>query len=168
MKGEAYFEVAKDAKPFEVQVNDVYVRVYGTHFNVNGYDNERVQTVLLSGSVGVSSLKNPSVEQMIRPNEMVEVNVSTGVCEVKTVDAAAYVAWKEGYFSFEQETLEQIMAKLSRWYDVQVVFENEEVRTQRFTGRVDRNENFQGVLNLLQRTLLVKFKVEGNRIIVSK
>lgn len=60
------------------------------------------------------------------------------------------------------------MAKLSRWYDVQVVFENEEVRTQRFTGRVDRNENFQGVLNLLQRTLLVKFKVEGNRIIVSK
>ncbi|MEI3421679.1 MAG: DUF4974 domain-containing protein [Butyricimonas faecihominis] len=75
---------------------------------------------------------------------------------------------KEGYFSFEQETLEQIMAKLSRWYDVQVVFENEEVRTQRFTGRVDRNENFQGVLNLLQRTLLVKFKVEGNRIIVSK
>lgn len=81
---------------------------------------------------------------------------------------AAYVAWKEGYFSFEQETLEQIMAKLSRWYDVQVVFENEEVRTQRFTGRVDRNENFQGVLNLLQRTLLVKFKVEGNRIIVSK
>ena len=168
LKGEAYFEVAKDAKPFEVQVNDVYVRVYGTHFNVNGYDNERVQTVLLSGSVGVSSLKNPGVEQMIRPNEMVEVNVSTGVCEVKTVDAAAYVAWKEGYFSFEQETLEQIMAKLSRWYDVQVVFENEEVRTQRFTGRVDRNENFQGVLNLLQRTLLVKFKVEGNRIIVSK
>ena len=168
LSGEAYFEVAKDAKPFEVQVNDVYVRVYGTHFNVNGYDNERVQTVLLSGSVGVSSLKNPSVEQMIRPNEMVEVNVSTGVCEVKTVDAAAYVAWKEGYFSFEQETLEQIMAKLSRWYDVQVVFENEEVRTQRFTGRVDRNENFQGVLNLLQRTLLVKFKVEGNRIIVSK
>ena len=118
--------------------------------------------------MGVSSLKNPSVEQMIRPNEMVEVNVSTGVCEVKTVDAAAYVAWKEGHFSFEQETLEQIMAKLSRWYDVQVVFENEEVRTQRFTGRVDRNENFQGVLNLLQRTLLVKFKVEGNRIIVSK
>lgn len=168
LKGEAYFEVAKDAKPFEVQVNDVYVRVYGTHFNVNGYDNERVQTVLLSGSVGVSSLKNPGVEQMIRPNEMVEVNVSTGVCEVKTVDAAAYVAWKGGYFSFEQETLEQIMAKLSRWYDVQVVFENEEVRTQRFTGRVDRNENFQGVLNLLQRTLLVKFKVEGNRIIVSK
>ena len=84
------------------------------------------------------------------------------------MDAAAYVAWKEGYFSFEQESLDQIMAKLSRWYDVQVVFENEEVRTQRFTGRVDRNENFQGVLNLLQRTLLVKFKVEGNRIIVSK
>ena len=168
LKGEAYFEVAKGAKPFEVWVNDVKVKVYGTHFNVNGYDKVLVQTVLLSGSVGVSSLKNPGVEQMIRPNEMVEVNVSTGACEVKAVDATAYVAWKEGYFSFEQETLEQIMAKLSRWYDVQVGFENEEVKTQRFTGRVDRNENFQGVLNLLQRTLLVKFKIEGNRIIVSK
>lgn len=74
---------------------------------------------------------------MIRPNEMVEVNVSTGVCEVKHRGCGRICCWKEGYFSFEQETLEQIMAKLSRWYDVQVVFENEEVRTQRFTGRVD-------------------------------
>lgn len=168
LKGEAYFEVAKSAKPFKVRVEDVVVKVYGTHFNVNSYDKERVQTVLLSGSVGVSSLKHPAVEQMIKPNEMADVNVLTGRCEVKTVDAAAYAAWKDGYFSFEHETLEQIMEKLSRWYDVQVTFENDEVRTHRFSGRVDRSESFRGVLNLLQRTLLVKFEVEGNRIIVTK
>ncbi len=168
LKGEAYFEVAKDAKPFKVRVDDVIVKVYGTHFNVNGYDRERVQTVLLSGSVGVSSLKKPGVESRIKPNEMAEVNMQTGTCDVKAVDAAAYVAWKEGYFSFEQETLEQIMEKLSRWYDVEVVFEDNDIRAQRFSGRVDRNEDFQGVLTLLQRTLLVKFKVEGNKIIVSK
>ena len=168
LKGEAYFEVAKNGKPFNVYVNDVVVKVYGTHFNVNAYNAEKVQTVLLSGSVGVSSLKNPDVERVIKPNEMAEVNVLTGACDVKVVDASAYIAWKEGYFSFEQETLEQIMEKLERWYDVRVVFENDDVRTQRFSGRVDRNENFQGVLNLLQRTLLVKFMVEGNNIIVSK
>lgn len=168
LKGEAYFEVAKSVKPFKVRVEDVVVKVYGTHFNVNSYDKERVQTVLLSGSVGVSSLKNPTVEQMIKPNEMVEVDVLTGKCDVKTVDAAAYAAWKDGYFSFEHETLEQIMEKLSRWYDVQVTFEDDEVRTHWFSGRVDRSESFQGVLNLLQRTLLVKFRVEGNRIIVTK
>ena len=137
LKGEAYFEVAKSAKPFKVRVEDVVVKVYGTHFNVNSYD-------------------------------MADVNVLTGRCEVKTVDAAAYAAWKDGYFSFEHETLEQIMEKLSRWYDVQVTFENDEVRTHRFSGRVDRSESFRGVLNLLQRTLLVKFEVEGNRIIVTK
>lgn len=166
LKGEAYFEVAKDAKPFYVRVEDVNVRVYGTCFNVNGYDKELVQTVLLSGSVGVSSLKNPGVERRIRPNEMAEVNLSTGACDVKTVDASAYIAWKEGYFSFEQETLEQIMTKLSRWYDVEVVFGNDGVRSKRFSGRIGRDEGFQSVLNLLQRTLLVKFHVEGNRITV--
>lgn len=167
LKGEAYLEVAKDAKPFKVWVEDVVVKVYGTHFNVNGYAKERVQVVLLDGSVGVSSLRNPDVEQMIVPNEMAEVVVSTGKCSVKMVDAAAYAAWKDGYFSFEYETLEQIMEKLSRWYDIRVTFKNDEARVYRFSGRVGRDESFQGVLNLLERTLLVKFDVDGNEITIN-
>ena len=167
LKGEAYLEVAKSTKPFKVWVEDVVVKVYGTHFNVNGYAKERVQVVLLEGSVGVSSLKNPEVEQMIEPNEMAEMVVSTGVCDVKMVDAVAYAAWKDGYFSFEYETLEQIMEKLSRWYDIRVTFKNDEVRAYRFSGRVGRDESFQGVLNLLERTLLVKFDVDGNEITIN-
>lgn len=166
--GEAYFEVAKEDKPFKVRVNGAVVKVYGTRFNVNGYDPRRVQTVLVSGSVGVSSSARPLKERMIRPNEMAEVNPETGDCVVSEVDASAYVAWKEGYFSFEGERLEEIMEKLSRWYDVEVVFVDEELRGQRFTGRAERNEDFRGVLNLLERTLLVKFMVEGNKITITR
>lgn len=168
LKGEGYFEVAKDKKPFKVRVNDVEVKVYGTRFNVNGYDPRQVQTVLVSGRVGVKSLLQGAKEQMIRPNEMAEVDTKTGECTVMEVDASAYVAWKEGYFSFEGERLEQIMEKLGRWYDVEVVFADDELRAQRFSGRVDRSQDFQGVLNLLQRTLLVKFEVEGNKITITK
>lgn len=168
LKGEAYFEVAKDAKPFKVRVNDVVVKVYGTRFNVNSYDPKMVQTVLVEGKVGVRSLLHPSKEQMIKPNEMAEVSTETGTCVVSTVDASAYIAWREGYFSFEGESLEQIMEKLSRWYDVEVTFANDDVRALRFSGRVERNEDFRGVLNLLGRTLLVKFNVEGNKITITK
>ena len=168
LKGEGYFEVAKDEKPFKVRVNGVEVKVYGTRFNVNGYDPQQVQTVLVDGSVGVRSLNHPARERMISPNEMAEVNTKTGECVVTEVDASAYVAWKEGYFSFEGERLEQIMEKLGRWYDVEVVFADDEVRAQRFSGRVDRSQDFRDVLNLLQRTLLVKFEVEGNKITITK
>lgn len=168
LKGEAYFEVAKDVKPFKVRVNDVVVKVYGTRFNVNSYDPKMVQTVLVEGKVGVRSLQHPSKEQMIKPNEMAEVSTETGTCVVSTVDASAYIAWREGYFSFEGESLEQIMEKLSRWYDVEVTFASDDVRALRFSGRVERNEDFRSVLNLLGRTLLVKFNVEGNKITITK
>lgn len=168
LKGEAYFEVAKDAKPFKVRVNDVVVKVYGTRFNVNSYDPKMVQTVLVEGKVGVRSLLHPLKEQMIKPNEMAEVSTETGACVVSTVDASAYIAWREGYFSFEGESLEQIMEKLSRWYDVEVTFASDDVRALRFSGRVERNEDFRSVLNLLGRTLLVKFNVEGNKITITK
>lgn len=168
LKGEAYFEVTKDKKPFKVSVNGVEVKVYGTRFNVNGYDPRQVQTVLVEGRVGVRSLEHASRERMMSPNEMAEVNTETGECVVTEVDASAYVAWKEGYFSFEGESLEQIMEKLGRWYDVEVVFAADEARSQRFSGRVDRSEDFRDVLNLLQRTLLVKFEVDGNKITITK
>ena len=80
MKGEAYFEVTKDKKPFKVSVNGVEVKVYGTRFNVNGYDPRQVQTVLVEGRVGVRSLEHASRERMMSPNEMAEVNTETGEC----------------------------------------------------------------------------------------
>ena len=168
LKGEGYFEVAKDKKPFKVRMNDVEVKVYGTRFNVNGYDSSQVQVVLENGRVGVRSLLQGAKEQMLRPNEMAEVDIQTGKCVVTEVDASVYVAWKDGCFSFEGEHLEQIMEKLGRWYDVEVVFADDELRVKRFSGRVDGRRNFREVLNLLQRTLLVKFEVEGNKITIIK
>lgn len=161
LKGEAYFEVAKGDCPFIVRSNEVEITVYGTQFNVNSYRDHFVQTVLVSGRVGISSARSLFPEKILRPEELAEVNMQTGTYSIQRVDIGSYIAWKDGYFSFDGETIAQIMEKLSRWYDFEVVYENEEVKGKRFSGHISRSHELTGILEMIQRTALVSFTIEG-------
>lgn len=171
LTGEAYFEVAKDkAHPFVVQTEQQEVEVLGTHFNVNAYaEEDRTKTTLLEGSVQVSargttrSGQNLNAALILKPGQ--QSVLGKGSFTVIQADTEEAVAWKSGYFKFNSEPLSSIMHQLSRWYDVEVVYEGE-ISKDRFGGTISRYRNVADVLEMLESTKLVKFKVEGRKIIV--
>lgn len=166
IEGEAYFEVAKDkSKAFKVRSSDQLVEVYGTHFNINSYPEEaRIVTTLLEGSVAVSDLKSGK-QLMLKPGQQAVLANGLSVSAGQMEEA---VAWKEGYFLFEHEELGSIMRKVSRWYNIETQFKNEELKHVRFGGTVDRFQNLGDVLRMLELTGNVKFKIEGRTVIAYK
>jgi transmembrane sensor len=163
LNGEAYFEVAKNKNmPFKVSLNNMSVEVLGTHFNVNAYADEgEVTTTLLEGSVKLSNSKGQS---MLKPGQQAKMDKQSGfdIHEVNTDEA---VAWKNGYFIFDNENIQSIMRKISRWYDVDVEYSGN-VDEGNFGGTTSRFNSITGVLKSLELTGTVHFKVQGRRITV--
>jgi transmembrane sensor len=175
LNGEAYFEVFKDKKhPFVVNTNHQQLEVLGTHFNINSYTNEELtRTTLLEGLVKIRPLnldgkfrvkaELPS-EVLLHPGQQ----SSLGLAEIniQTVDPEDAIAWKNGKFLFNDESLESIMRKISRWYNVEVVYNNEHIKAAKFYGAIDRFSSIEEVLKMLRLTKKVSFKIEGRRITV--
>lgn len=168
LSGEGYFEVAhQKSKPFRVKTADQQVEVLGTHFNINAYPDDKLsKTTLLEGSVRVSApaLKNKDV-LILNPGQESILVGNTLLAQPANLEAA--VAWRNGDFMFEQENIRSIMKKVSRWYNVEVVFEGK-IPESRFGGTVSRFSNVTQVLRKLELTGKVHFKVEERRIIVTK
>lgn len=163
--GEAYFEVSRDsARPFIVKSKTQQVRVLGTHFNITAYQNEKiVKTTLLEGSVAVFSLDHST---LLKPGEQAQV-ADHAIKIAKNIDMEDAVAWKDGYFKFH-ESLEEIMAKISRWYNVDVEYQIKPDPGLTFSGKISRTRSISGILKMLEYNGDVHFKVEGRRIIVTK
>lgn len=167
LHGEAYFEVAKDkARPFRVNSGIQQLKVLGTHFNVSAYaDDADVKTTLLEGAVqvikGFGHAKQNNV--VLKPGE--QSSVSANEIKVKAIDTEESVAWKNGYFKFNDEHIESILKKVSRWYNVDIQYEGK-MADKIFNGRVSRYSNVSEVLQILQLTGAIHFKIEGRRIIV--
>lgn len=160
--GEAYFEIAKDAKrKFVVANGNIETEVLGTSFNVNTYaDEPAAKITLVEGKVKVSS-NNKSI--IIQPGEQVEAHAN----EIKrndNVDIEEVVAWKNGRFLFNSADIETIMRQVARWYDVDVVYEKK--TTETISGALPRSENVSQLLKILEATGKVDFKINGKQIIV--
>lgn len=163
MTGEAYFEVAHDAsKPFMVTANNTEVKVLGTHFNINGYDGE-TRTTLLEGSVAVESSGKKS---RITPGQQAVTNINNNAIVVlNDVNLEEVMAWKNGYFFFRHADVEMVMKQLSRWYDVDIIYQGD-IPDRRFEGEMQRNLSLSQVLNLLGKNN-IHFSIVGKKIIVS-
>lgn len=173
LTGEAYFEVAKDKEhPFVVSTDKQQVTVLGTHFNINSYTDEAsVKTTLFEGSVRVAPLSssgNPMLEsaKTLKPG-MQAIN-SGNVIEIAAADADLAMSWKIGEFAFKNESLEEIMKKVSRWYDVEVVYEDPKVKRKIFGGSISKFEKVSKVLGMLELTGDVKFKIDDKKILVTQ
>lgn len=164
--GEAYFEVAHLNRPFIVDMPNLQVEVLGTHFNINSYTNENeIRTTLLEGKVKVLT-KNTNEQTILVPGEQARMSKQTQALDkTKDVDVDAAVAWRFGYFQFNNADLPVVMRQLERWYDVQTVYEGNVPRRE-FLGKIPRNLNLSQALDVLQM-LKVHFKIEGKKIIVS-
>lgn len=166
LDGEAYFEVAKDkAHPFIVKSARQEVKVFGTHFNINTYTNEpAVETALAEGSVAVTDLRNHQ-HRFLRPGEK---SVLTGRhLSVESANLEAILAWKNGYFRFNNEQIKGVMRQLARWYNIEVAYQGA-VSGDGLNGKISKYKNISQVLQALEATKTVRFKVEGRRVIVMK
>ena len=164
-KGELYFDVKHDeVKPFIVDVERGYtIRVLGTEFNLRAYDDSPVVTTLVEGCVQVWSASD---SVLLSPGQQaLEMSGNHGI-EVLDVDVVPYVAWHAGKFHFVRTPLKDIMEELARWYDVEVVFENPTVREECFTIEMQRFDDFNKVLRLIERTGMVTISVEAHTVTI--
>lgn len=165
LTGEAYFEVAKNKNsPFKVITGSKTVEVLGTHFNVSAYPNEIYRTTLLEGSVRLNASNGASA--ILRPSEQGVFNSQSRFSTAKA-DTAAIVAWKNGVFLFRNENIKNIMQQISRWYDVDVYYKGD-LSNVKLGGTVSRYSNITKLLNTMEFTGSVHFKIEGRRVIVMK
>lgn len=164
VSGEAYFEVAKDAaRPFRVMLSKHHsIIVLGTRFNVKAYDDDVIaKTTLLDGAVKVTFSIGKLQEVQLQPGQQAQVSAAEETMQlVKQVNLDQEMAWRSDAFSFEGQTLEEIMKQISRWYDIDVVFPGK-VPDISFGGGMSRDVNLKEVLDFL-RDSRVHYKLESN------
>lgn len=165
LKGEAYFEVAHNGKmPFKVSSREQTVEVLGTHFNIMAYDDDEImKTTLLEGSVKIS---NNGYSRILVPGEQAQVS-DAGTKVTDDIDLEDVMAWKNGYFKFN-DSLENVMRKISRWYNIEVKYANNVDPSLRFGGKISRYKNLSSALKIMELTGNIHFKIEGRRVTVMR
>ncbi|WP_320913806.1 FecR family protein [Butyricimonas paravirosa] len=166
LKGEGYFSVAHDEQhPFIVVSSDIYTKVYGTEFNIRSYGEEDVHVTLVQGRVSVKKTEDGS-EYTLNPGE--NARFAESVPEITKVNVNRYIAWKDGYFYYENESLESIMDDLKRWYGFDVVYVGNQVKDYRFELWASRDSEISVISDLLMKTNRVGIKVNGKTLVVSE
>jgi transmembrane sensor len=165
LTGEGYFEVAhQKSMPFKVASAGQTVEVLGTHFNIMSYrDEQTVKTTLLQGSVKISMGREST---LLKPGQQA-LHTGDKIRISDEVDMEDVVAWKNGYFKFN-ESLEGIMGKISRWYGVEVVYETKTDPNLTYSGKISRGRNISAILKIIEFNGDVHFRIEGRKVYVTK
>ncbi len=168
LSGEACFAVAHDTqRPFIVKTPGHDVEVLGTTFNVSCYKNdEAIETTLVEGLIKISNQKGIPEPIIIEPNQQYVFSKTTLDANVRKVNASVYMAWTQGRFIFEDDSLESIFKKLERWYDINVFFINNNKRNETFSGRLPRFENIDVILEMIEKVSDVEFNVQENTVTI--
>jgi hypothetical protein len=166
--GEAYFEVspstAHKGANFKVYNNMQEVQVLGTQFNIKAYKDEtHVYTTLVEGKVAVSTA---TAQKVLVPNQQSNLDMSTNNLTVDTVDVYYNISWKDGTFNFMGKPLKDIMQTLSRWYDMEVVFENKALEKVTFTGVLRKNQNIEEILSTIGSISINNYEIRGKTIVL--
>jgi ferric-dicitrate binding protein FerR (iron transport regulator) len=170
LEGEAYFEVRPNGKPFVVSSEAMDVRVLGTTFNISAYGDETLfKTTLVEGKVSVE-LKDqgdsPTKSLILAPDHQAIFNRSEKALSDIEVNATQYTSWMRGKLEFHNESLDQVMKRLARWYDFEYEFENQEAQDFHFSARLNNGENISAILEMLEMTTDVKFELREQKIVV--
>lgn len=167
LSGEAYFEVTHDAsKPFVVISNEQRLKVLGTSFNITSYEEtSEVLTTLVEGSVSVQ-VGDELASKVLVPGMQSSFDVKSGRISTQMVDVDLFVSWKDGWFVFDNQSLEDILGTLARWYNAELFFVNSEAKEMKFTGEIERHEKIENIISLIEKTNAVKIEIKDRTIIV--
>lgn len=162
--GEAYFEVTKSKNPFRVDIGSATIEVLGTHFNVNTYKEESsMNTTLLEGRVSIKTVQGSLT---LKPGQQGQLK-GQQLSLADNPDVEQVMAWKNGLFAFNNATLKEVMQQLSRWYDIDVTYEDG-IPQRVFNGKIGRQLTLSQVLKGLSATQ-INYRIEsGNRIVIAK
>jgi transmembrane sensor len=163
--GQVYFEVVHNtAKPFKVRVKGQVIEDLGTKFNINAYDDESViRTTLVEGSI---SLTRSSHTTILKQGQQAINTVTSAATNVVVADMEEAIAWKNDYFVFNNEPLESVMRKISRWYDVDIQYQNGQKINESYIGGLTRYANVSQVLKMLEITGDVRFEIRDKAIMI--
>ena len=162
-KGEVYFNVTRNPEsPFIVKLDKGEVTVLGTEFCTSDYKSAVVEVTLVTGKVQFKAENGDSVS--LTPSQHLVYNTTNDSISVTTVDTRVYTAWKDNLFCFEDETLENIMHTLSRWYDVDIYFESEDLKRRHFSGTIEKYSNIKSFLEVFETGTGIKFDIYGHKI----
>ena len=163
LQGEGYFKVAKNEKqPFIVEVGDIEIKVYGTQFNISTQNKDNIETVLVSGSV---SIRHHDQEIHLTPSQKAAYT-SSGKLTIEEVDVLPYITWKDGNFMFQNESLESIMNKLARWYDLDVFYLNEQTKNIHLSGMMARYKEVSELFHYFEKISTARFIIKGRTVTV--
>ena len=162
LKGEAYFEVAKDTlRPFYVEIGDMSVKVLGTSFNISAYPNSKRQTTLVGGCVMINWNKQ---QVTLHPGQ--QATETTRELQVREVNVENYVGWIDRRFVFKDKLLGEVLEDLERWYDVEIFVTNDKIRNLHFTANFQKYENIDKVLKIIEYAACVKFEIKDRMLVV--
>lgn len=189
LTGEAYFDIAKnEAAPFFVRANSIEIKVLGTKFNVKSYPEEgTIETTLEEGLINISRVGSEQ-NFLLKPKQKAvfvkrygKINTSGPVIdelkEVKpikrkeqfilaeNVETEMYTSWKDQSLIFKSEAFEQLVVKMERWYNVEIIIENERLRTKKLTGSFDK-QTIEQALEALKVSFNFKYEINKNQIII--
>jgi len=171
LEGEAYFEVVKKNThtgkriPFIVRTHEQHLEVLGTSFNINSY-NQNIRTTLVEGAVALTYPHTKNV-QYLKPSQQSTYSQKNRKLSIVKVDPYYNIAWKGGSFAFHNASIQEVMEDIARWYDIDVVYQGD-LTAVRYSGTISRFENFKQLLQIIEWTDLVTFKVDGRRVTVMK
>lgn len=174
LEGEAYFEVThKENQPFVVNTGEIAIKVLGTRFNLSAYKSDKLtETVLLEGKVAISeasALGFLKHETILSPNQKASYNRnSRSMSIIKVVDVDLAIAWTEGWFKFSQQSLNDVLTKLERYYNVQFVFDSKFSTADLITGKLDLKESVESVMIALADVVDIQYRIDGSKIYIEK
>lgn len=166
VKGEVFFDVAHDeAHPFVVSTGRGDVRVLGTRFNLTDYVGTPLAATLVEGRIRFHTPDGRDYD--VRPSQQLTFDEAGGTVDVQTVDVSVYTAWVDHQFVFRNQSLEDILTTLSRWYDFHPVFADDSLRDIRLSGRLYRGDDIRVLLNSYERAAGIRFVIRGENILVT-
>jgi ferric-dicitrate binding protein FerR (iron transport regulator) len=161
LDGEAFFSVTKDADhPFNVKTSSVNIKVLGTSFNVEAYNDNlhEVNTTLVSGKVEIEDINNRKIGELI-PGQIARYKKDEGTLNIDKIDTSFYTSWKNGFIMFNNTPLEEISQKMERWYNVKFVFGNPQIKSLRYSGTILRGKPIDQILEIMKITADIQYKI---------
>jgi len=169
LSGEAYFNVKHDpAHPFVVNIGKQQIKVLGTKFSVNAYpDDNLIETSLISGSVEFKSSPDRSSDSyLLEPGNTLIFNKNNNTLALEKIQTAYYQYWENGMYSFKDESFESLSYKIKRIFNIEIVFEDQKLKSKTFTGTIGINDNIFIFMEAIRRTAVEPIEYKFNKNII--
>ncbi|MDX9883545.1 MAG: DUF4974 domain-containing protein [Prolixibacteraceae bacterium] len=159
LNGQAYFDVKKDRKPFLIETDKFTIEVLGTAFDVSAYQGEKASVTLVHGKVSIGTVTGNKT--ILGPGQQALIDAGNGQISKRDVDPNLFVSWKDDLLLFNDEPLDEVVLKLERWYNLDIVIEDESIRKIHVTGTF-RYESINEILQLMEITDSIQYAYNKN------